>query len=473
MRARAQPVSSSAHAQQCSRRCAIRASSSSTKNTIRRSNSRKAFAIRRAIWPSCGRSERASRSCSDRRRPRWKAWRARSDNPRRLLSLPHRAADALPPRLSLIDLRQHGDAQGIATPALLAMRRHLDAGNQVLLFLNRRGYAPVLFCPACGWSAHCKRCDAHLTVHRGSDDLLCHHCGAQPRARAMSTLLRTGEACRSRHRAHRGNDCAACSRTKQLARIDRDSMRRKGELEATLARVDRNEIRILVGTQMLTKGHHFPNVTLVVVLNADQGLFSTDFRASERLAQTHRAGRRSRRSGRTAGRSADSDRISGTSTADPAADWRVRGLRARRARRSATSSGWPPFTRIALLRAEATAPKAALQFLRSSVAGSSIACSARRAVLRPGARTDGTTRRSLSCAAAAARSDAWTAATTDEHLDSGARSAAGCAQSALVDRCGSGGGVTCRWQRVNGPRATARTEVDCSRSGRSLIARRL
>ena len=195
-------------------------------------------------------------------------------------------SDAQPPSVSLIDLRKHGDAQGIATPALLAIRRHLDAGNQVLLFLNRRGYAPVLFCPGCGWSAHCNRCDAHLTVHRNATDLLCHHCGAQQHALAQcptcdAPLKPVGQGTeRIEETIERIFPDAP------LARIDRDSMRRKGELEATLARVDRNEVRILVGTQMLTKGHHFPRVTLVVVLNADQGLFSTDFRASERLAQT-------------------------------------------------------------------------------------------------------------------------------------------------------------------------------------------
>ena len=85
--------------------------------------------------------------------------------PQWLSRLPQRAANAQPPRMALIDLRAHGETQGIATPAVLAIRRHLDADGQVMLFLNRRGYAPVLFCPACGWSAHCRRCDAHLTVH--------------------------------------------------------------------------------------------------------------------------------------------------------------------------------------------------------------------------------------------------------------------------------------------------------------------
>ena len=286
--------------------------------------------------------------------------------PETLLSLPQRAADAQPPRLSLIDLRKHAGAQGIATPALLAMRRHLDAGSQVLLFLNRRGYAPVLFCPSCGWSAHCERCDAHVTVHRGASDLLCHHCGTQQRA--IEQCPTCGELVKPV-----GQGTERIEETIEqlfpespLARIDRDSMRRKGELEATLARVDRNEIRILVGTQMLTKGHHFPNVTLVVVLNADQGLFSTDFRASERLAQTivqvaGRAGR-AERAGEVLIQTEYPDHPLLTLLLLGGYDAFAAG-----ALREREQSGWPPYTRIALLRAEATQPEAPRRFLQAAL----------------------------------------------------------------------------------------------------------
>jgi primosomal protein N' (replication factor Y) len=289
--------------------------------------------------------------------------------PATLLSLPQRAADAIPPRLALIDLRKHADAQGIATPALLAMRRHLDAGNQVLLFLNRRGYAPVLFCPACGWAAHCRRCDAHLTVHRGSRDLLCHHCGAQ-----QQTPAQCPECAEPVKPVGQGTErieetIAGIFPDAQLARIDRDSMRRKGELEATLGRVQRNEIRILVGTQMLTKGHDFPNVTLVVVLNADQGLFSTDFRASERLAQmiVQVAGR--------AGRAAQPGEvlIQTEYPEHPLLTLLLQGgydAFARGALLEREKSGWPPFTRIVLLRAEATDPGAAMTFLHAALSAS-------------------------------------------------------------------------------------------------------
>ena len=103
-----------------------------------------------------------------------------------LLSLPNRTAGASQPTLHLIDLRKHGETQGIATPTLFAIKRHLEAGGQVLLYLNRRGYAPSLFCPACGWVAPCPRCDARLTVHQRDQRLHCHHCGTEQRDAARS-----------------------------------------------------------------------------------------------------------------------------------------------------------------------------------------------------------------------------------------------------------------------------------------------
>jgi primosomal protein N' (replication factor Y) len=284
-----------------------------------------------------------------------------------LLRLPNRAADARPPRLALIDLRKNPQEQGIATPVLASMQQHLSAGRQVMLFLNRRGYAPVLFCPNCGWAAHCRRCDAHLTVHRNSTQLLCHHCGSQ------ETAMEVCPSC-SRPVKPVGQGTERIEETIErlfpdmpLARIDRDSMRRKGELEATLAQVDRNEIRILVGTQMLTKGHHFPNVTLVVVLNADQGLFSTDFRASERLAQTivQVAGRAGR------AEAAGEVLIQTEYPQHPLLALLLQGgyeAFATGALVEREQAGWPPFARLALLRAEATHAHEAMKFLRTALA---------------------------------------------------------------------------------------------------------
>ncbi|HEY5809100.1 MAG TPA: primosomal protein N' [Povalibacter sp.] len=284
-----------------------------------------------------------------------------------LLSLPQRAADARPPSMHLVDLRRHGQTQGMATPVLLAMRRHLDAGRQVLLFLNRRGYAPVLFCPACGWAAHCRRCDAHVTVHRNSTQLLCHHCGVEQPAVSTCPTCAAPVKPVGQGTERIEESLETLFPQSRLARIDRDSMRRKGDLEATLAQVDRNEIRILVGTQMLTKGHHFPNVTLVVVLNADQGLFSTDFRASERLAQTivQVAGRAGRAEvpGEVLIQTEYPNHPLLTLLLKGGYDAFATGALAER-----EQAGWPPFTRIALLRAEATQAGEPMKFLRAAMA---------------------------------------------------------------------------------------------------------
>nr|WP_202624480.1 primosomal protein N' [Steroidobacter agaridevorans] len=285
--------------------------------------------------------------------------------PETLSLLSQRAGSARPPQLALVDLRKHGATQGIATPTVMTIRRHLDAGGQVMLFINRRGYAPVLFCPNCGWSAHCRRCDAHLTVHARGRDLICHHCGSQEPmppgcSNCFADVKPVGQGTERIEEALQQLFPGA-----PMARIDRDSMRRKGELEETLARVNRGEIRILVGTQMLTKGHDFPQVTLVVVLNADQGLFSTDFRASERLAQTIV---------QVAGRAGRADRpgevlIQTEYPEHPLLTLLLTGGYAAFADGALTEreqSGWPPFARIALLRAEATDQDAPLKFLQDA-----------------------------------------------------------------------------------------------------------
>jgi primosomal protein N' (replication factor Y) len=279
-----------------------------------------------------------------------------------LLELPARTAGAQPPSVRLIDLRKHAATQGIATPTVLAIQRHLDAGGQVLLYLNRRGYAPTLFCPSCGWAAPCPRCDARLTVHQREGRVRCHHCGTEQRIPELCPTC--GEAAKP---VGQGTErieetLAQLFPKAPLERIDRDAVRRRGALEAALERVTSGAVRLLVGTQMLTKGHHFPDVSLVVVLNADQGLFGTDFRASERLAQTivqvsGRAGR-AERPGEVLIQTEYPEHpllaqlISGGYDAFAAA-----ALEERRAAR------WPPFSRIAVVRAEAARREAPTEFL--------------------------------------------------------------------------------------------------------------
>ena len=205
----------------------------------------------------------------------------------RYMNLPERAGNALHPRLKLLDIRQRSLEDGMSEPFIKAMELHLAQGNQVLVFLNRRGYAPTVLCHDCGWVAKCGRCDAHLVMHREDNALRCHHCGGQRPA-----LLQCPE-CRSGELRILGQGTERVEKTLQrlfphheVLRIDRDSTRRKGAMQSLLDRVHAGKPMILIGTQMLAKGHHLPNVTMVGVLNADYGLFSADFRANERMAQT-------------------------------------------------------------------------------------------------------------------------------------------------------------------------------------------
>ncbi|HEX5421298.1 MAG TPA: primosomal protein N', partial [Gammaproteobacteria bacterium] len=243
-----------------------------------------------------------------------------------------------------------------------AIERHLGAGNQVLLFLNRRGFAPVLLCPSCGDVEQCARCDARLTVHASAGELRCHHCGA-------AAALRWGcGACGSERIAVGAgtqrvtDELRALYPTHQIARLDRDATARKGALGTVLADVRSGETRILVGTQMLTKGHDFPLVTLVGVLNADQGLFGTELRSDERLAQTlvQVAGRAGRR---------DMPGEVLIQTHYPRHPLLERlltegyGAFAELALEERHRAGWPPYSHLALLRAEATQRQAVFAFL--------------------------------------------------------------------------------------------------------------
>jgi primosomal protein N' (replication factor Y) len=279
-----------------------------------------------------------------------------------LLSLPNRTAGASQPALHLVDLRRHAATQGIATPTVLTIKRHLDAGGQVLLYLNRRGYAPSLFCPSCGWAAPCPRCDARLTVHQREQRLHCHHCGTEQRVPEACPAC--GEAVKP---VGQGTErieetLARLFPDVPLARIDRDAVRRRGALEAALDRVTSGEVRLLVGTQMLTKGHHFPDVSLVVVLNADQGLFGTDFRASERLAQSivqvaGRAGR-AERPGEVLIQTEYPEHPLLAQLVTAGYDAFASAALAER-----ELAKWPPFARIAVLRAEAAKREAPIEFL--------------------------------------------------------------------------------------------------------------
>lgn len=213
------------------------------------------------------------------------------------LQLSQRAGNAAFSREQIIDLKTQRIYSGLSEQLLAMMKRHLEKGNQVMLFLNRRGFAPVLLCHECGWICQCNDCEKPYTYHQKSRVLRCHHCASQrviPRQCGhcgSTNLITTGlgteqlEQVLSEHFPDY-----------KISRIDRDSTARKGSLEQHLSDIQAGKSQILIGTQMLAKGHHFPNVTLVAIVNVDSSLFSTDFRAEERLAQLYlqvagRAGR--------------------------------------------------------------------------------------------------------------------------------------------------------------------------------------
>ncbi|MEL7025406.1 MAG: primosomal protein N' [Pseudomonadota bacterium] len=202
------------------------------------------------------------------------------------IKLTKRAGDARPPTLSIIDMNRFQVHDGLAQPAIDAIRAHLERGKQVLVFINRRGYAPTLICTNCGKMAECPNCDAHLTIHRQQARLQCHHCGTRTEIPTScdacgGVLKPLGEG------TERVEDAlTACFPEHAVARIDSDSTSGRGALEKTLEAARNGELSILIGTQMLAKGHHLPNVTLVVIVNLDQGFFANDLRASERLAQS-------------------------------------------------------------------------------------------------------------------------------------------------------------------------------------------
>lgn len=213
------------------------------------------------------------------------------------LPLSLRAGNASFSREQMIDLKTQRIYSGLSEQLLAMMKSHLEKGNQVMLFLNRRGFAPVLLCHECGWICQCNDCEKPYTYHQKSRILRCHHCASQ------KVIPRQCGHCGSTHLITTGMgteqlELALAERfpNYRIARIDRDSTARKGALEQQLSDIQAGKSQILIGTQMLAKGHHFPNVTLVAIVNVDSSLFSTDFRAEERLAQLYlqvagRAGR--------------------------------------------------------------------------------------------------------------------------------------------------------------------------------------
>lgn len=210
-----------------------------------------------------------------------------------------RASGVTMPNLQLVDLGREETRDGLARSVLAAMQATLQAGRQVLVFLNRRGFAPAVVCNDCGWTADCPRCDARLTLHKQSNRLKCHHCDLQ------QAIHKSCPMCGSLHLNPHGKGTERVEDTlveqfsQSIIRIDRDSMPNQKAFEKCLTRIHSGEPLILLGTQMLAKGHDFLGVHLVVILDIDGGLFSSDFRAEEKTGQlltqvTGRAGRGTR-----------------------------------------------------------------------------------------------------------------------------------------------------------------------------------
>ena len=281
----------------------------------------------------------------------------------RALEVPIVLGSAMPPAVRIVDVRKRPLQAGLSSEALDAIRVALDAGGQVLVFKNRRGYAPALLCHDCGWSAQCRRCDASMTVHAHGRRLQCHHCGA----RAAAPLACPD--CASLALQPQGNgterieeDLAARFAEVPVLRIDRGSTHGRDALQKHFATLG-DEPGILIGTQMLAKGHDLGNLRLVVVVGIDEGLFSADFRSGEKLAQLLV---------QVAGRAGRADKpgsvlLQTHHPEHPLLNTLVAGgyhafAEIELAQREA--AGFPPFAHLALLRAEAKHADPPMQFLQ-------------------------------------------------------------------------------------------------------------
>jgi primosomal protein N' (replication factor Y) (superfamily II helicase) len=202
------------------------------------------------------------------------------------LTLSERAGSAVEPSLHLLDIRNKKLQNGLSDALIAEIGKALANKEQVLLFLNRRGFAPTLICHDCGWVARCRHCDANLVIHSHEKILRCHHCGKEQRTVSTCPACKVGELQPLGLGTERIEEALReLFPDKNLVRLDRDTTRRKGSLETYLEQINQGKTDIILGTQMLAKGHHFPRVTLVALIDVDSGLFSIDYHATERLAQ--------------------------------------------------------------------------------------------------------------------------------------------------------------------------------------------
>ncbi|WP_194715566.1 primosomal protein N' [Noviherbaspirillum soli] len=304
--------------------------------------------------------------------PSLESWHHAQSGRYRRLELRERAVqDAVLPAIRLIDMERDKPAEGLTSTLVSAVKRRLERGEQSLLFLNRRGYAPVLNCDACGWVSNCIRCTAFMVLHRPEHRLRCHHCSLELRIpRSCPTCGNVDLQPLGRGTQRVEENLQLVFPTARILRIDADSTRRKGSAQAAFDSVHNGEVDILVGTQMVAKGHDFKNLTLVGILNPDTALFSHDYRASERLfAQLMQVSGRAGRAAQKEGGSASEVLIQTRYPQHPL----YAALMAHDYDRFADTlleerqmAGLPPFLFQALLRAEARELEIALEFLQQA-----------------------------------------------------------------------------------------------------------
>ena len=209
-----------------------------------------------------------------------------TNNKYQLLTLTERAQTQSDNQYVLLDMRGQHQQSGLALATLDYIKKELTKGKQVMVFLNRRGFSPSLICHECGWLSQCQRCSANATYHKHIRNLICHHCGAQEHVPTQCPSCGSTQIIPAGQGTEQVAEFLAESfPDTPITRVDRDSTRKKGSLESALHDINKGEPRILIGTQMLAKGHHFSEVSLVVIMDVDSGLYSYDFRATEHLAQ--------------------------------------------------------------------------------------------------------------------------------------------------------------------------------------------
>ena len=323
--------------------------------------------------------------------PSLESWQRSLEGRYRRLSMPTRIGGGVMPEVRLLDMsqqpRERGEnAPALAAPLLRAIEERIARGEQSLLLLNRRGYAPVLHCGACSWKSLCPHCSAWRVFHKLDRTLRCHHCGFTERVpRACPDCGNLDIAPVGRGTEKLEEQMAALLPGARVARIDADTTRTKGSLDAQLAAVHDGDVDVLVGTQMVAKGHDFRRITLVAAVNPDGALFASDFRAAERLfALLLQAAGRAGRDAQAASRSQmwlqtwhPQHPLYAALKRHDFEAFAAQQLQER------AQAGLPPFSHLALLRAEARTPQAARAFVEAAGAAAAALASAAGVTLYP------------------------------------------------------------------------------------------